>query len=131
MSVGRTDLGGVVAEPVVRLSEVVKNDAAAVTSAGRQDDWGRGVGFAGHPGRVEGVCDEEESHDQNHPTGNLEIGQHKYNQFTSNSYCCSNESMKRLEISNKIILWSWETVWASQDLSLEHQIFVLTHTRQL
>lgn len=60
------------AEPVVGLSEVVEDDAAAVAAAGRQDDRGGGVGFAGHPGRVEGVCNEEEGHDQNHPTGNLE-----------------------------------------------------------
>lgn len=59
------------AQPVVGLSEVIEDDAAAVTAAGRQDDGGGGVSFAGHPGRVEGVCDEEEGHDQNHPTGNL------------------------------------------------------------
>lgn len=59
------------AKPVVGLSEVVKDDAAAIASTGRQDNRGRGVGFAGHPGRVKGVCDEEEGHDQNHPTGNL------------------------------------------------------------
>lgn len=60
------------AEPVVGLSEVVKDDAAAVSSAGGQDDGGRGVGFTGHPGGMEGVGDEEESHDQDHPTGNLQ-----------------------------------------------------------
>lgn len=58
-------------EPVVSLSEVVKDDAAAVASAGWQDDGGRGVGFACHPGRVESVCDEEEGHNQDHATGNL------------------------------------------------------------
>ena len=58
-------------EPIVRLSEVIEDDAAAITSTGRQDDGGRGVSFTGHPGGVEGVRDEEEGHDQNHPTGNL------------------------------------------------------------
>lgn len=71
ISLGMTDLRSVVAEPVVGLSEVIEDDAAAVTSAGRQDNRRGGVGFAGHPGRVEGVCNEEEGHDQNHPTGNL------------------------------------------------------------
>lgn len=66
-----TDLRSVVAEPVVGLSEVIKDDTAPVTSTCRQDYRGRGVGFAGHPCRVEGVCNEEEGHDQNHPTGNL------------------------------------------------------------
>lgn len=66
-----TDLRSVVAEPVVSLSEVIEDDAAAVASTGRQDNWGRRVSFTGDPGRVKGVCDEEEGHDQNHPTGNL------------------------------------------------------------
>lgn len=69
------DLGGVVAQPVVGLSEVVEDDAAAVSSAGRQHDGGGGVSLAGHPGGVEGVCDEEEGHDQDHPAGNL-AGRH-------------------------------------------------------
>lgn len=76
---GLTDLRCVVAEPVVGLSEVIKDDAAAVASTGWQDNRWRGVGFAGHPGRVEGVRDEEESHYQNHPTGNL-VGLHRARQ---------------------------------------------------
>lgn len=66
-----TDLRRVVAEPVVGLSEVIENDATPIASAGRQDNRRRGVSFAGDPGRVEGVSNEEEGHDQNHPTGNL------------------------------------------------------------
>lgn len=62
------------AEPVISLSEVIKDDAAAVATASRQHDGWGGVGFAGHPGRVEGVCDQEEGHDQDHPTGHLVEG---------------------------------------------------------
>lgn len=72
ISLGMTDLRSIVAEPVVSLSEVIKDDATAITSTGWQNNWGRGVGFTGHPGRVEGVCNEEEGHDHDHPTGNLE-----------------------------------------------------------
>ena len=64
-------LRGVVAQPVVGLSEVVEDDAAAVTTARREHDGGGGVGLAGHPGGVEGVGDQEEGHDQDHPTGHL------------------------------------------------------------
>ena len=64
-------LRGVVAQPVVSLSEVVEDDAAAVSAAGRQHDGGGGVRLAGHPGGVEGVGDQEEGHDQDHPTGHL------------------------------------------------------------
>lgn len=80
-SLSITDLRSVVAEPVVSLSEVVENDAAAVASTSRQDDWGGGVGFAGHPGGMESVRDEEEGHDQNHPTGNLVDKQHRMSHF--------------------------------------------------
>ena len=66
-----THLRGVVAQPVVGLSEVVEDDAAAVAAAGRQHDGGGGVRLAGHPGGVEGVGDQEEGHDQDHPTGHL------------------------------------------------------------
>lgn len=72
ISLGMTDLRSIVAEPVVSLSEVIKDDATAITATGWQNNWGRGVGFTGHPGRVEGVCNEEEGHDHDHPTGNLE-----------------------------------------------------------
>lgn len=67
-------LRGVVAEPVISLSEVIKDDAAAVATASRQHDGWGGVGFTGHPGRVEGVCNQEEGHDQDHPTGHLGEG---------------------------------------------------------
>lgn len=66
------DLGGVVSEPVVSLSEIVEDDAAAVTTASREHNGGRGVGLARHPGRVEGVRDQEESHDQDHSAGDLQ-----------------------------------------------------------
>lgn len=59
-------------EPVISLSEIVEDDSAAVSSAGREHDGGGGVGLAGHPRGVEGVCDQEESHDQDHSTGNLQ-----------------------------------------------------------
>lgn len=62
-------------EPVIRLSEIVEDDAAAVASASREHDGGRGIGLARHPGRVEGVRDQEESHDQDHSAGNLTIRQ--------------------------------------------------------
>lgn len=70
-----TDLRCVVSEPVIRLSEVIEDDATAVTTAGGEHDgWGR-VRLTGHPGGVEGVCDEEERHNQNHPTRHLQTNQ--------------------------------------------------------
>lgn len=71
------DLGSVVSEPVIRLSEIVEDDAAAVASAGREHDGGGGIRLTRHPRRVEGVRDQEESHDQDHSTGNLGGGTHK------------------------------------------------------
>lgn len=59
------------AQPVISLSEVVKDDPAAIPATGRQHDGRRRIRLAGHPGRVEGVGDEEESHDQDHAAGNL------------------------------------------------------------
>lgn len=59
------------AQPVVGLPEVVEDDAAAVAAARREHDGGGGVGLAGHPGGVEGVGDQEEGHDQDHPAGHL------------------------------------------------------------
>lgn len=65
------DLRGVVTEPVIGFPEIIKYDAAPVTTSGWQDNGGRGVGFTGHPCGVEGVCNKEEGHDQDHSTGNL------------------------------------------------------------
>lgn len=66
------DLGSVVSEPVISLSEIVEDDAAAVAPASREHDGGGGICLAGHPRRVEGVRDQEESHDQDHSTGDLQ-----------------------------------------------------------
>lgn len=76
-----TDLWCVVSEPIISLSEVIKDDAAAVAPAGRQHDGWGGVCFTGHPGGVESVCDEEESHDQNHPARHLWTNQRDFNQI--------------------------------------------------
>lgn len=70
-----TDLRCVVSEPVISLSEVIKDDATAVTTASGEHNGGGGVSLAGHPGGVESVCDEEERHDQNHPTRHLRTNQ--------------------------------------------------------
>jgi len=48
-----------VSEPVVRLTEVVKDDAITAVAARGQDDGGRGVGLGRDPGAVERVRDEE------------------------------------------------------------------------
>lgn len=61
-------------EPVISFSEIVEDDSAAVASASRQHDGGGGIGLARHPRRVEGVRDQEEGHDQDHSTGNLQTG---------------------------------------------------------
>lgn len=66
------DLRGVVTEPVIGFPEIIKYNAAPIATSGWQHNGGRGVGFTGHPCRVEGVCNKEEGHDQDHPTGNLE-----------------------------------------------------------
>ena len=58
-------------QPVVGLPEVVKYDTTAITSAGRQNDGGAGVGLGGHPGTVEGVRDEESCHQEDHGGRNL------------------------------------------------------------
>lgn len=70
-----TDLWCVVSEPVIRLSEVIEDNATAITTAGREHNRRGGVRLAGHPGGVEGVCDEEERHNQNHPTRHLRTNQ--------------------------------------------------------
>ena len=61
----------VVSQPVVRLPEIIEDDAAAVPSACGQDDGGTGVGLRRDPGAVEGVHDEEGRDDQHHTVGNL------------------------------------------------------------
>ena len=58
-------------QPVVRLSEIIKDDATAITSACREHNGRTGVGLRCDPGTVEGVHDEEGGENQHHTIGNL------------------------------------------------------------
>lgn len=103
-----TDLRCVVSEPVISLSEVIEDDAAAVTTAGGQHDWGGGVRLTGHPGGVESVCDKEERHNQNHPTCHLRTNQSraslKVNQWHKQNWERSNGAL--------IVPHSWLGRWS-------------------
>ena len=61
----------VVSQPIVRLSEIIKDDATAITSACREHNGRTGVGLGCDPGTVEGVHDEEGGDNQHHTIGNL------------------------------------------------------------
>lgn len=68
-------LWSVVSEPIVSLSEVVKDDPASVPSPRGQNNRGAGVRLWGDPGTVEGVGDQKGCH-QEHNTSRY-LQQHK------------------------------------------------------
>lgn len=68
-------LWSVVSEPIVSLSEVVKDDPASVPGPRGQNNRGAGVSLRGDPGTVEGVGDQKGC-DQEHNTSRY-LQQHK------------------------------------------------------
>lgn len=61
----------IVAQPIISLSEVIKDDPATIPTTSGQHYRRGGIGLTGHPGWMESVGDQEESHDEDHATGNL------------------------------------------------------------
>lgn len=65
-------LWSIVTKPIVRFSEVIKNDPTTIPTTSRQHNGRRGVGLAGHPGWMKRIGDEKESHDEYHATCHLD-----------------------------------------------------------
>lgn len=102
-------LWSIVTKPIVRFSKIIKNDPTAISTTSRQHNGGRRVGLTSHPGRVEGVGNEKESHDQYHATCHLDkkncvVNQIKFT-IAQNSFLQTVNDLEKMN-QNK-----WEAIW--------------------
>ena len=60
-------------QPVIRLSEVIEDDASAIVAASRQNDRWTRIRLRRHPRAVERVHDQEDGHNQDNTRRNLNL----------------------------------------------------------
>lgn len=69
----QTHLGRVHLEPIVRLAEIIEDDATAVMGACTKHNAGRRICLGGDPGTMEGIHDEHQCDDGHKSDGHLAL----------------------------------------------------------